>query len=64
MRLIIKFNEYGDVQTWYRELDGAELPAKMALFTPWVPYITVYIFAQFRPYLLSFALSDIIGKGV
>ena len=22
---------------------------KMALFTPWVPYITVYIFAQFRP---------------
>ena len=22
---------------------------KMALFRPWVPYITVYIFAQFRP---------------
>ena len=37
---------------------------KMALFTPWELYITVYIFAQFRPYLLSFALSDIIGKGV
>ena len=28
MRLIIKFNEYGDVQTWYRELDCAELPAQ------------------------------------
>ena len=29
-----------------------------------VPYIIVYIYAQFRPYLLSFALSDVIGKGV
>ena len=28
MRLIIKFNEFGDVQTWYRELDWAELPAQ------------------------------------
>ena len=37
---------------------------KMALFRPWVPCIIVYIFAQFRPYLLSFAPSDITGKGV
>ena len=33
-----------------RELDCAELPAQNGIFlTPWVPYITVYIFAQFRP---------------
>ena len=28
MRLIIKFNEYEDVRTWYRELDCADLPAQ------------------------------------
>ena len=28
---------------------GLSYRPKMALFRPWVPYITVYIFAQFRP---------------
>ena len=46
------------------KLTGLSYRPKMALFRPRVPYITVNIFAQFRPYLLSFALSDVIGKGV
>ena len=32
-----------------RELDCAELPAQNGIVQSWVPYITVYIFAQFRP---------------
>ena len=34
-----------------QELDCTVLSyrPKMALFAPWVPYIIVYIFAQFRP---------------
>ena len=56
MRLIIKFNEFGDVQTWYRELNCAKLPAKNGIVqTLDTLYHCVHIcsvspvFAQFRP---------------
>ena len=56
MRLIIKFNEQGAVQTWYRELDWAELPAQNGIVqTLGTLYHCVNIcsvspiFAQFRP---------------
>ena len=48
-----------------RELDCAELPAQNGIVqTLGTLDHFVNKFSQFRPYLLSFALSDIIAKGV